>query len=103
MQTLKNADYNASIDSVVSNNNKHYPTDIDLWSGNNMTDKIMKIWLKIMERTYHYYSLVGFLLPPNPMITKEAPEQKTDAHEEYVAKLIDKLLLDPYLIGREIS
>ena len=32
---------------------------------------------------------------------KEASDQKTDANEEAVARLIENLFLYPYLIGRE--
>ena len=68
-----------------------------------MTDKIMTIWIKIRECICHKYSLVGFLVSPNITILKEDLEKKTDANEESVARLIEKLFLDNYVIGREIS
>ena len=103
MQTLENADDNTRIDRVVINNNEHDPTNIDLWSGNSMTDKITIIWLKIEERLCHKCSLVGFLILLNPNFLKDSPEHKTYVHEEAVARLIEKLFLGTSLIGIEIS
>ena len=68
-----------------------------------MADKIMKNSIKRREQLCHKYSLVGFLIFPNPTIIKEASEKKTEDNKEAFTKLIDKLFLETYLIGGEIS
>ena len=69
-----------------------------LWTGDSMTDKVMTIWLKRKENLCHDYSLVGFLLSPNPTIM-EAAEKHTADHKAAVARLIEKLFVDPLLVG----
>ena len=69
-----------------------------LWTGDSMTDKVMTIWLKRKENLCHDYSLVGFLLSPNPTIM-EAAEKLTADHKAAVARLIEKLFVDPLLVG----
>ena len=81
MQTVGKSDDGARIDSVVRNNNEHDPTDIYLWSGNSMADKIITIWLKIMKWICHEYSIVVFLLSPNPTVMKKSSDKNTDANE----------------------
>ena len=103
MQKLENSYDESSIYSVVINNNQHDPTYIDLWSGNSMADKIMTIWLKIRERLCHNYSLVGFFILHNPTIMKGTSEKNTDAHEEAVARLIEKIFPNPFSIFIEIA
>ena len=66
-----------------------------------MTDKTIKIWVKVRERLCQEYSFVGFLLSPNLTIMKEESEQKTDDNEEYVAIIINNMLLNLYLVDRE--
>ena len=59
-----------------------------LWTGDSMTDKVMTIWLKRKENLCHDYSLVGFLLSPNPTIM-EATEKYNADHKAAVARLIE--------------
>jgi len=70
-----------------------------LWMGDSMTAKVMTIWLKRKENLCHDYSLVGFLLSPNPTIM-EAAEKHTADHKAAVARLIEKLFVDPLLVGQ---
>lgn len=64
-----------------------------------MTDKVMTMWLKRKENLSHDYALVGFLLSPNPTIMAAA-EKHTEEHKSAVARLIEKLFVDPILVGR---
>ena len=64
-----------------------------------MTDKVMTMWLKRKENLSHDYSLVGFILSPNPTIMA-ASEKHTEEHKTAVARLIEKLFVDPLLVGQ---
>ena len=69
------------------------------WAGESMTDKVMTMWLNRKENLSHDYSLVGFLLSPNPTIMAAAEKEITEEHRAAVARLIEKLFVDPILVG----
>jgi hypothetical protein len=60
----------------------------------------MRFWKKRRNKLIHDYSLVGYILSPNPStIMEHAVDNKTLAHDEAAEQLITKLLLDPLLFG----
>jgi hypothetical protein len=65
--------------------------------GPGLKDTIMQFWKKCRSKQIHHYSLVGYILSPNPTIIDHAIENKTLAHDEAAERLITKLLLDPRL------
>lgn len=69
------------------------------WAGESMTDKVMTMWLNRKENLSNDYSLVGFLLSPNPTIMAAAANH-SERHKAAVARLIAKLFVDPTLVGR---
>jgi hypothetical protein len=64
-----------------------------------MTNRIMRLWLKRRPKLDHDYALAGFLLAVNPDIMALAAENRTDAHDDAVRRLLSKLFLDPMLVG----
>ena len=60
---------------------------------------VMQFWLKRKPRLLHDYSLVGYMLSPNPTIMAHASDNKTLDHDGAAERLITKLLLDPSLVG----
>jgi hypothetical protein len=69
--------------------------------GPGLKDTIMQFWKKRRSKLIHDYSLVGYILSPNPTIVEHAIESKTLAHDEAAERLITKLLLDPSLVGNQ--
>jgi hypothetical protein len=59
----------------------------------------MRFWKKHRNKLIYDYSLVGYMLSPNPTIMELAVDNKTLAHDEAAELLITKLLLEPSLIG----
>ena len=60
---------------------------LSLYTGISSTDEVMRFWIKRQDKLIHSYSLVGYLLLPN----------------EAVVNLIEKLIVDPKLVGVEKS
>ena len=54
----------------------------ELWKGESMTCIIMQMWGLHRQRLIHDYSLVGYILPPNPTIMSHAIENKKFVHKE---------------------
>jgi hypothetical protein len=75
----------------IIGNNKH--------RGTGLKDTIMLFWKKRRNKLIHDYSLVGYILSPNPTIMEHVINNKTLAHDEAAERLITKLLLDPSLAG----
>jgi len=69
------------------------------WSGDTLTAKIMRLWAPRAATMDHDYSLVGYLLSPNPAIMKHAATHKTQQHHDAVSALISKLLLPRDIVG----
>ena len=61
----------------------------------------MHFWLKRRDKLIHDYSLVGYIMSPNPTIMSHALEHKTQKHDDAAANLITKLILRPTLVGNE--
>ena len=76
-------------------------SEATLWSGNTVTDQVMRFWLKRRDKLIHEYSLVGYILSPNPTIMAHAQEHKTQEHDNAAETLINKLILDQNLVGDE--
>ncbi len=72
-----------------------------LWSGNTLSDQVMRFWLKRRDKLIHDYSLVGYILSPHPMIMAHAVINKSTSHDEAVERLLTKLILDSNLVGEE--
>ena len=69
-----------------------YPTD-------NLRDTVMRFWINRRLKLIHNYSLVGYILSPNPMIMADAAHNKTQVHDDAAEALIVKLILDPTVVG----
>jgi hypothetical protein len=61
----------------------------------------MKFWAKRHPNLIHDYSLVGYILSPNPRIMEDAITNKVQIHDDAAERLITKLLLDPALVGND--
>ena len=79
---------------------EYRPPD-EQWTGNSLTDAVMRFWLKRKPKLVHDYSLVGYILAPNPTIMAHAVLNKTINHDEAAERLITKLILNPTLVGTE--
>jgi hypothetical protein len=71
----------------------------ELWKGDSITCTIMRMWGLRQQRLIHDYSLVGYILAPNPTIMSHTIKNKKFAHKQAAERLILKLLLNPSLIG----
>ena len=69
------------------------------YPSNNLRDTIMRFWINRRRKLVHNYSLVGYMLSPNPTIMADAARNKTQAHHDASEALITKLILDPSLVG----
>jgi hypothetical protein len=78
-----------------------YRTPEEQWSGNSLTDVVMRLWIKQRPKLVHNYSLVGYLLSPNSTIMAHAVEHKTINHDQAAKQLITKLILNSTLVGTE--
>ena len=63
----------------------------------------VRFWIKRREKLIHEYSLAGYLLSPNSTIMAHAYENRSSMHNEAVVRLIEKLILNPMLVGEEKS
>ena len=61
----------------------------------------MGFWEKRRSKLIHDYSLVGYILSPNPTIMENAITNKLEIHDEAAERLITKLMLYPALVGNE--
>ena len=69
------------------------------WTGDSLTDRVMRLWTPRRPGLLHDYAHAGFLLSPNPSIMEAAKDNKTQDHVQAIARLITKLILDPLLVG----
>ena len=76
-------------------------SEANSWDGHTLTDQVMRFWLKRREKLIHEYSLVGYILSPNPTIMAHVQEHKTQQHDNAAETLINKLILDQNLVGDE--
>ena len=70
-------------------------------TGTGLKSTIMQFWKKRRPKLIHDYSLVGYILSPNPRIMEDAITNKAQIHDDAAERLITKLLLDPALVGNE--
>ena len=61
----------------------------------------MQFWAKCRPKLIHDYSLVGYILSPNPRIMEDAITNKAQIHDDSAERLITKLPLDPALVGND--
>ena len=71
------------------------------WSGDSLTDVVMRFWLKRRPKLIHDYSMVGYILSPNSTIMAHAIDNKTIEHDQAAERLITKLILNSTLVGTE--
>ena len=71
------------------------------WTLNTISHMVMRLWLKRRPKLVHDYSLVGFILSPNPTIMASAVLNKTPLHDDAVERLITRLFVDKSLLGHE--
>ena len=70
-------------------------------AGTGMSSIINQFWKKRRSKLIHDYSLVGYLLSPNPTIMEHAVNNKDQIHDDAAEWLITKLLLNPDLVGND--
>jgi hypothetical protein len=68
-----------------------------------MTRQIMTFWFKRRTKLIHDYSLVGYILSPNPQIMNDASERMLDSpiYSDAIKPLIGKLLIPKNLTSTE--
>ncbi len=68
-----------------------------------MTHQIMTFWFKRRPKLIHDYSLVGYILSPNPRIMNDTRERmlKSPIYSDAVKRLIGKLLVPEKLTSTE--
>ena len=59
----------------------------------------MRFWIKRRSRLIHDYSLVGYILSPNPIIMGHSIETTSLEIDNAVERLITKLILDQNKVG----
>ncbi|KAL3766558.1 hypothetical protein ACHAWU_007798, partial [Discostella pseudostelligera] len=85
----------------VLQTDRQLPNEADKWSGDSVTHQVMRFWLRRRENLVHDYSLVGYILSPNPIIMEDAAKNKSKDHMNAAKRLIIKLFIDPTLTGTE--
>jgi hypothetical protein len=73
--------------------------DIKNYEGNRLRDTAMTFWLQRQQQLVTDYSLVGYILSPNPTIMKHCADNRSTIHDDAADCHIEKLILDPLLIG----
>ena len=71
------------------------------WTGDSLTHKVMRHWEKRIPALSHDYSRVGRMLSPSPTIMDDVIKSKTIEDEQAAERLIEKLILNPNLVGTE--
>ena len=71
------------------------------WDGDSITHTVMCFWLLRRKNLINDYSLVGYILSPNPTIMEHAVAHKTRAHMDAAKRLIVKLFVKPKLVGND--
>jgi hypothetical protein len=68
-----------------------------------MTHQIMTFWFKRQPKLIHDYSLVGYILSPNPQIMKNARERMlwSPIYSDTIKRLIGKLLVPENLTSTD--
>jgi hypothetical protein len=69
------------------------------YKGYGSKDTIMRFWIKRRDNLVTDYSLVGYMLSPNPKIMAHCAVNKSSLHVDSADHLIEKLILDPMLVG----
>ncbi len=77
--------------------------NLDCYKRQSLTDKIMRMWIHRREKVVHDYSLVGYMLSPIPAIMEHCAANRTASLSNALDSLIEKLVLDPGLIGSQRS
>jgi hypothetical protein len=70
---------------------------------NSMTHQVMTFLFKCQPKLIHDYSLVGYILSPNPQIMNNARERMlaSPIYSDAVERLIEKLLVPENLTSTE--
>jgi hypothetical protein len=63
----------------------------------------MRMWIHRRDTVIHDYSLVGYMLSPIPAIMEHCAANRTESLSDASERLIEKLMLDPGLIGSQRS
>lgn len=75
--------------------------DVKNYSSSSLRDTVMRFWIHRRSKLIHDYSLVGYILSPNPIIMAHAFQNQTPVHIQVAENLLTKLLLLPNLTGNE--
>jgi hypothetical protein len=62
------------------------------YKGNGLKDTIMRFWIKRRDNLVTDYSLVGYMLSPNPKIMAHCAVNKSSLHVDSADRLIEKLI-----------
>ncbi len=63
----------------------------------------MRMWIHRKDKVVHDYSLVGYMLSPIPAIMEHCTANRTASLRDASEHLIEKLILDPGLVGSQCS
>ena len=66
-----------------------------------MSNVIMRFWLKRRDKLIHNYSLVGYLLLPNPTIMAHVNDNRSEIHQKVVVSFIKRLIVSQLLVGSD--
>ena len=78
-----------------------YRIETNKATGRGMKSTIFQFWKKHRAKLIHDYSLVGYMLSPNPTIMEHAVNNKIQIHDDDAERLITKLLLNPAFVGND--
>ena len=79
-------------------------TPTSKWSGNSLTHKVMRSYVKRRRALVHHYSHVGHLCSPNPVIMEDARRSYTAnpiPYRDAVEALVKKLIVGREVVGRK--
>jgi hypothetical protein len=77
--------------------------NLDRYKGQSLTDKIMRMWIHRRDKVVHDCSLVGYMLSSISAIMEHCAANRTASLSNALEHLIEKLILDPGLIGSQRS
>ena len=65
---------------------EHYDSELS-WPGDNLTDTVMRMWMKRRGKLVHSYALVGYMLSPNPIIVRHNQDRGKTAEMQDVSSV----------------
>jgi hypothetical protein len=75
---------------------EHYDSELS-WPGNNLTDTVMRMWMKRHGKLVHSYAFVGYMLSPNPIIMRHNQDRGKTAEMQDVSSVCYFVFLNYFL------